>query len=71
MFHCLYNKRGTPLIYATNIRTGVEQIFSLRTDSKRFYIWRESGVQNFPSNIMECDRFGRAGMMGMGKNNGR
>ncbi|GFY12692.1 transposable element Tcb1 transposase [Trichonephila clavipes] len=35
-----------------------ESRFSLTGDSKRVYIWRESGTQNDPSNIVERDRFG-------------
>lgn len=37
--------------------------FSLTSDSKDIYIWSESGTKNFPSNIIEYDRFGSAGGM--------
>ncbi|KFM73878.1 Retrovirus-related Pol polyprotein from transposon 297, partial [Stegodyphus mimosarum] len=40
-----------------------ESRFSLTGDSKRVYIWRESGTQNDPSNIVERDRFGSGGVM--------
>ncbi|GFT72648.1 transposable element Tcb2 transposase [Trichonephila clavipes] len=35
----------------------------LTGDSKRVYIWRESGTRNDPSNIVERDRFGSGGVM--------
>ncbi|GFV76056.1 transposable element Tc1 transposase [Trichonephila clavipes] len=37
-------------------------------DSKRVYIWRESGTRNDPSNIVERDRFGSGGVMVWGNN---
>lgn len=37
--------------------------FSLPSEFKRIYIWREPGTQNLPSNIIECDRFGSTGVM--------
>ncbi|KFM66421.1 Transposable element Tc1 transposase, partial [Stegodyphus mimosarum] len=40
-----------------------ESRFSLTGDSKRVYIWRESGTRNDPSNIVERDRFGSGGVM--------
>ncbi|GFS93680.1 DUF4817 domain-containing protein [Trichonephila clavipes] len=41
-----------------------EIIFKILTgDSKRVYIWRESGTRNDPSNIVERDRFGSGGVM--------
>ncbi|KFM62797.1 Transposable element Tc1 transposase, partial [Stegodyphus mimosarum] len=48
-----------------------ESRFSLTGDSKRVYIWRESGTRNDPSNIVERDRFGSGGVMVMGWNNDR
>ncbi|GFV81508.1 transposable element Tc1 transposase [Trichonephila clavipes] len=40
----------------------------LTGDSKRVYIWRESGTRNDPSNIVERDRFGSGGVMVWGNN---
>ncbi|KFM74522.1 Transposable element Tcb2 transposase, partial [Stegodyphus mimosarum] len=40
-----------------------ESRFSLTGDSKRVYIWRESGTRNDPSNIVERNGFGSIGMM--------
>ncbi|GFU95854.1 transposable element Tcb2 transposase [Trichonephila clavipes] len=40
-----------------------ESRFSLTGDSKRVYIWRESGTRNDPSNIVERDRFGSGGVI--------
>ncbi|GFU91696.1 transposable element Tc1 transposase [Trichonephila clavipes] len=37
----------------------------LTGDSKRVYIWRESGTRNDPSNIVERDRFGSGGCDGV------
>ncbi|GFV07096.1 transposable element Tc1 transposase [Trichonephila clavipes] len=45
-----------------------ESRFSLTGDSKRVYIWRESGTRNDPSNIVERDRFGSGGVMVWGDN---
>ncbi|GFW05421.1 transposable element Tc1 transposase [Trichonephila clavipes] len=42
--------------------------FTLTGDSKRVYIWRESGTRNDPSNIVERDRFGSGGVMVWGNN---
>ncbi|GFV26165.1 transposable element Tc1 transposase [Trichonephila clavipes] len=42
--------------------------FSLTGDSKRVYIWRESGTRNDSSNIVERDRFGSGGVMVWGNN---
>ncbi|KFM73360.1 Transposable element Tc1 transposase, partial [Stegodyphus mimosarum] len=44
-----------------------ESRFSLTGDSKRVYIWRESGTRNDPSNIVERDRFGSGGVMVWGR----
>lgn len=69
VFHCLHNERGIALIGAKNIRTGGEHQwihvlltdesrFSLTSNSKCVYIWKESGMQNLSSNIIEHDHFG-------------
>ncbi|GFS85961.1 transposable element Tc3 transposase [Trichonephila clavipes] len=75
VFYCLHRKRGIALIGVKNIKTGLninvwshvlftdESRFSLTSDSKRVYIWRESGTRNDPSNIVERDRFGSGGVM--------
>ncbi|GFU03058.1 transposable element Tcb2 transposase [Trichonephila clavipes] len=44
-----------------------ESRFSLTGDSKRVYIWRESGTRNDPSNIVERDRFDSGGVMVWGE----
>ncbi|GFU72422.1 transposable element Tcb2 transposase [Trichonephila clavipes] len=77
VFYCLHRKRGIALIGVKNIKTGLningpmslftdESRFSLTGDSKRVYIWRESGTRNDPSNIVERDRFGSGGVMAWG-----
>lgn len=47
----------------SNVLFTDESRFSFTGDSKRVYIWRESGTRNYSSNIMERDRFGSRGVM--------
>ncbi|GFV25313.1 transposable element Tc1 transposase [Trichonephila clavipes] len=75
---CLHRKRGIALIGVKNIKTGLningyvlftdESRFSLTGDSKRVYIWRESGTRNDPSHIVERDRFSVVEMCDGGNN---
>ncbi|GBO26284.1 hypothetical protein AVEN_121126-1, partial [Araneus ventricosus] len=37
--------------------------FSLTTDSRRTYIWREPGTRYLPSNVREIDHYGGGGLM--------
>ncbi|GFV23214.1 transposable element Tc1 transposase [Trichonephila clavipes] len=55
----IYRRLNEKGLYARKPRSR----FSLTGDSKRVYIWRESGTRNDPSNIMERDRFGSEGVM--------
>ncbi|GFW85520.1 transposable element Tc3 transposase [Trichonephila clavipes] len=55
----IYRKLNEKGLYARKPRSR----FSLTGDSKRVYIWRESGTRNDPSNIVERDRFGSGGVM--------
>ncbi|GBN20743.1 Transposable element Tcb2 transposase [Araneus ventricosus] len=40
-----------------------ESRFSLSTDSRRTFIWREPGTRNLPSNVREIDHYGGGGLM--------
>ncbi|GFW54808.1 transposable element Tcb2 transposase [Trichonephila clavipes] len=40
-----------------------ESRFSLSSDSHRILIWRERGIHNHPSNIIERDRYGGGGVL--------
>ncbi|GFY23596.1 transposable element Tcb2 transposase [Trichonephila clavipes] len=40
-----------------------ESRFSLSSDSHRILIWRERGIRNHPSNIIEIDRYGGHGVL--------
>ncbi|GFU77598.1 transposable element Tcb2 transposase [Trichonephila clavipes] len=40
-----------------------ESRFSLSSDSHRILIWRERGSRNYPSNIIERDRYGGRGVL--------
>ncbi|GFU92872.1 transposable element Tcb2 transposase [Trichonephila clavipes] len=40
-----------------------ESRFSLSSDSHRILIWRERGIRNHPSNIIERDRYGGRGVL--------
>ncbi|GFW24025.1 transposable element Tcb2 transposase [Trichonephila clavipes] len=40
-----------------------ESRFSLSSDSHRILIWRERGNRNYPSNIIERDRYGGSGVL--------
>ncbi|GFX81127.1 transposable element Tcb2 transposase [Trichonephila clavipes] len=40
-----------------------ESRFSLSSDSHRILIWRERGIRNHPSNIIERDRYGGSGVL--------
>ncbi|GFW83096.1 transposable element Tcb2 transposase [Trichonephila clavipes] len=40
-----------------------ESRFSLSSDSHRILIWRERGIRNHPSNIIERDRYGGRGVV--------
>ncbi|GFW54796.1 transposable element Tcb2 transposase [Trichonephila clavipes] len=40
-----------------------ESRFSLSSDSHRILIWRERGIHNHPSNIIERDRYGGRGVL--------
>ncbi|GFS94163.1 transposable element Tcb2 transposase [Trichonephila clavipes] len=55
----IYRRLNEKGLYARKPRSR----FSLTGDSKRVYIWRESGTRNDPSNIVERDRFGSGGVM--------
>ncbi|GBM84805.1 hypothetical protein AVEN_217791-1 [Araneus ventricosus] len=37
--------------------------FSLNTDSRRTFIWREPGTHYLPSNVREIDHYGGGGLM--------
>ncbi|GBM74049.1 hypothetical protein AVEN_101999-1 [Araneus ventricosus] len=37
--------------------------FSLNTDSRRTFIWREPGTRYLPSNVREIDHYGGGGLM--------
>ncbi|GFX21501.1 transposable element Tcb2 transposase [Trichonephila clavipes] len=43
--------------------TPYESRFSLSSDSHRILIWRERGSRNYPSNIIERDRYGGHGVL--------
>ncbi|GFV40815.1 transposable element Tc1 transposase [Trichonephila clavipes] len=60
----IYRRLNEKGLYARKPRSR----FSLTGDSKRVYIWRESGTRNDPSNIVERDRFGSRGVMVWGDN---
>ncbi|GBM82476.1 hypothetical protein AVEN_227009-1 [Araneus ventricosus] len=40
-----------------------EPRFSLNTDSRRTFIWREPGTRYLPSNVLEIDNYGGGGLM--------
>ncbi|GBL83507.1 hypothetical protein AVEN_53740-1 [Araneus ventricosus] len=40
-----------------------ESRFSLNTDSRRTFIWREPGTRYIPSNAHKIDHYGRGGLM--------
>ncbi|GBO25667.1 Transposable element Tcb2 transposase [Araneus ventricosus] len=40
-----------------------ESRFSLNTDSRRTFIWREPGTRYLPSNVREIDHYGGGGLM--------
>ncbi|GBN46032.1 Transposable element Tc1 transposase [Araneus ventricosus] len=40
-----------------------ESRFSLNTDSRRTFIWREPGTRYLPSNVCEIDHYGGGGLM--------
>ncbi|GBM60678.1 Transposable element Tcb2 transposase [Araneus ventricosus] len=40
-----------------------ESRFSLNTDSRRMFIWREPGTRYLPSNVREIDHYGGGGLM--------
>ncbi|GBN53458.1 hypothetical protein AVEN_38562-1 [Araneus ventricosus] len=40
-----------------------EPRFSLNTDSRRTFIWREPGTRYLPSNVREIDHYGGGGLM--------
>jgi transposase len=46
-----------------NVLFSDESRFSLETDSRRIFIWRESGTRYHPTNIRERDRYGGGGLM--------
>ncbi|GBL90472.1 hypothetical protein AVEN_179403-1 [Araneus ventricosus] len=48
--------------WATVLFTDESQ-FSLNTDSRRTFIWREPGTRYLPSNVREIDHYGGGGLM--------
>ncbi|GFW08279.1 HTH_Tnp_Tc3_2 domain-containing protein [Trichonephila clavipes] len=44
-----------------------ESRFSLNTDSRRTFTWREPGTRYLPSNIHEIDNYGGVGLMVQGR----
>ncbi|GFV50221.1 transposable element Tcb2 transposase [Trichonephila clavipes] len=48
---------------ARRLHGGDESRFSLSSDSHRILIWRERGIRNHPSNIIERDRYGGRGVL--------
>ncbi|GFT22952.1 transposable element Tcb2 transposase [Trichonephila clavipes] len=40
-----------------------ESRFSLNTDSRHTFIWREPGTRYLPSNVLEIDNYRREGLM--------
>ncbi len=72
-FHCFFKKEGSLNSCKENQNRSELQWFhvlftdesnySFTCDSKRVYIWSESGTRNHPSNITERGSFGGGGVM--------